>query len=296
MADAPQQWTIAQLLNWTKDYLGQRGIDQPRLCAELLLAHVLHCEKIQLYTRFQESPNPDQLAALRELLRKAGQRAPVAYLTGGKEFFSLSFEVTPAVLIPRPETELLVEEVISFCRPHDRQDWNILDVGTGSGCIAVALAKYIPTARFVASDISPEALQVAQRNVERHDLQERIRLVRADALKLPGEVLPNGGFDIIVSNPPYVADNQVHLLPAEVAQYEPRVALVGGPQGLAFYQLLAEQAPPLLWPGAGLFAEVGYGQHEQVQQIFAATRRFELVKLRRDLAGVERVMHFRLTG
>lgn len=296
MGGASDQWTIGRLLDWTRQHLAEKDVDQPRLCAELLLAHALGCKKIDLYTRFEHVPDEQQRAALRDLVRQAAKRVPIAYLTGKKEFFSLDFEVTPAVLIPRPETELLVEEVISYCRPGNRQSWNILELGTGSGCIAVAAARYVTNARLVASDISAEALAVAGRNVERHGVADRVKLIEADGLELPAEVIPDGGFDMIVSNPPYVSTEQVELLEPEVARYEPRVALVAGAEGLVFYRLLAGGGAKLLWPGGAVLVEVGCGQHEQVARIFAESERFELVKVRTDLAGIERLMHFRLTG
>lgn len=296
MGGTSDQWTIGRLLDWTRQHLAEKDVDQPRLCAELLLAHALGCKKIDLYTRFEHVPDQQQRAALRDLVRQAAKRVPIAYLTGKKEFFSLDFEVTPAVLIPRPETELLVEEVISYCRPGNRQSWNILELGTGSGCIAVAAARYVTNARLVASDISAEALAVAGRNVERHGVADRVKLIEADGLTLPAEVIPDGGFDMIVSNPPYVSTEQVELLEPEVARYEPRVALVAGAEGLVFYRLLAGGGAKLLWPGGAVFVEVGCGQHEQVARIFAESERFELVKVSTDLAGIERLMHFRLTG
>ena len=296
MGGASDQWTIGRLLDWTRQHLAEKDVDQPRLCAELLLAHALGCKKIDLYTRFEHVPDEQQRAALRDLVRQAAKRVPIAYLTGKKEFFSLDFEVTPAVLIPRPETELLVEEVISYCRPGNRQSWNILELGTGSGCIAVAAARYVTNARLVASDISAEALAVAGRNVERHGVADRVKLIEADGLKLPAEVIPDGGFDMIVCNPPYVSTEQVELLEPEVARYEPRVALVAGAEGLVFYRLLAGGGAKLLWPGGAVLVEVGCGQHEQVARIFSESERFELVKVSTDLAGIERLMHFRLTG
>jgi len=296
MADESQPWTIGRLLNWTRQHLTDKGVDQPRLCSELLLAHALGCEKIQLYTRFEQVPSKAQMDVLRDLVRQAAQRVPVAYLIGRKEFFSLEFKVTPAVLVPRPETELLVQEVIDHCRVGDRQRWNILELGTGSGCIAVSLAKYLEKAWVVASDISPDSLAVAHENAVRHGVEDRVRLVQADGLSLGEKVVPDGGFDLLVSNPPYIADDEIDQLPPEVARYEPREALVAGPQGLAFYRTLAEDGPGVLWPGAAVFVEVGYGQHEQVAELFTAKGRFELVAVRRDLAGIQRAMHFLLVG
>jgi len=286
-------WTVQRLLAWTRGYFERAGLDQPRLCAELLLAHALGCRKIDLYTRFDAVPTEQQRARFRELIRAAAKGTPIAYLIGRKEFYSLEFEVTPAVLIPRPETELLVERVISFCRRQDRPSWNILDVGTGSGCIAIAVAKYVQQARFVATDISAEALQVAGRNVARHGLADRIRLVCCDGLALPADAVPAGGFDVIVCNPPYIAEDRWAELPPAVRDYEPRQALAGGPDGLDFFRRLSEGAPALLQPGGTVFVEVGYDQHEHVTAIFSAGGRFRRRGAWQDAGGVYvRVLQF----
>jgi release factor glutamine methyltransferase len=296
MGDGSNEWTIGRLLNWTQQHLGEKGVEDPRLCAELLLAHALGCQKIELYTRFENVPGDEQRAKLRNLVRQAAKRVPIAYLTNSKEFFSLSFEVSPAVLIPRPETELLVEAVIDYCGPGDRQSWNVLEIGTGSGCIAVAITKYARDVRVVATDISADALAVAGRNVARHGVEERVQLVEAGGLALPPGSIPDGGFDIVVSNPPYVAAGQIDSLEPEVAEYEPRVALVAEGEGLAFYRLLAGGVAEVMWPGGAILVEIGQGQHEQVAEIFSEIGAFEFVKLSKDKAGIERVMQFRLSG
>ena len=198
-----EPWTIRRLLEWTQAWLGGKGVDQPRLSAELLLAHALDCQKIDLYLRFEEQPAVEQTAHFRELVKEAATLKPIAYLTGAKEFYSLEFEVTPDVLIPRPETEALVGRAIELAQGARQRPYRALEIGTGSGCIAVAVAHYAPTAEFVATDISAAALAVAARNVERHGLAGRIRLVQADGLDLPAELVPAGGFHLMVSNPPY---------------------------------------------------------------------------------------------
>ncbi|MGB9625272.1 MAG: N5-glutamine methyltransferase family protein, partial [Phycisphaerae bacterium] len=153
-----ETWTIGRLLQWTTGWLTRHEVDQPRLSAELLIAHAFGCRKIELYTRFDGVATPEQLAAMRELVRKAAEHEPIAYLIGQKEFFSLAFEVTPAVLIPRPETETLVQKTIDLCRSHPEAPGRILDLGTGSGCIAISVAKYVPGAVVTATDISSEAI------------------------------------------------------------------------------------------------------------------------------------------
>ena len=292
--DAP--WTVARLLQWTQQYLTQRGVEEARLAAEVLLAHALGCERIELYTRFDSVPGPDRRAAFRELVNGAADHTPVAYLVGRKEFLSLTFEVTPAVLIPRPETEALVVRVLKLCEERGLEQPQLLDVGTGSGCIAVTLLKHLPEARAVATDISSEALAVARRNAERHGVADRIDFARADRLDLPANLVPNGGFDALVSNPPYVAQDEMAVLPENVRAHEPGVALTEQGDGLSFYRAFAEAGPTILRAGGAVLVEIGYGKGERVSDIFGRSGRFAHVGTWRDPSDPhDRVMEFRLT-
>ena len=272
MANAGESgpWTVGRLLQWTAGWFAEREVEGGRLAAELLLAKAMGCRKLDLYTRYESEPSPEQRLAFRELVRQAGEHTPVAYLLGTREFFSLEFEVTPAVLVPRPETEVIVQRMVQLCREQPERTWKILDLGTGSGCIAVAIAKYAPNAQLTASDVSAEALQVAARNVERHALGERIRLVEADWLELPGDALPEGGFDAICSNPPYISEAVFAGLPPNVRDHEPRLALSPGGDGLGMYRRLALDAPRVVAPGGRILAEMGYDQRDAVLGIFAA--------------------------
>ena len=193
----------------------------------------------------------DQRTAFRELVRKAGEHTPIAYLLGSREFFSLEFQVTPAVLVPRPETEALAQRMIDLCRASAERQWHILDLGTGSGCVAVTIAKYAANAILVASDISEEALAVARANIERHGLGGRIRAVLADGFALPADCIPKGGFDAVVSNPPYISEAVYKGLPPNVRDHEPRVALV--PPGSTGCRCTAASRRRLrqCWPPAG---------------------------------------------
>jgi release factor glutamine methyltransferase len=289
-------WTVGRLLDWTSKWFQQKQVEGGRLAAELLLARAMGCRKIELYTRFDAEPTDEQRACFRELVRQAGEHTPIAYLLGKREFFSLEFQVTPAVLIPRPETEALAQRMIELCRQSPERQWKILDVGTGSGCVAVAIAKYAANAMLVASDVSVEALAVAQGNVERHGLADRIRAVAADGLKLPTDTVPDGGFDAIVSNPPYIAEQVYKTLPPNVRDHEPRVALVPeGGDGLAMYRLFASQARSVLAPGGRLLAETGHDQHAAVLEIFNATGGWIYVGSHRDRSDpYERVVEFQL--
>jgi release factor glutamine methyltransferase len=288
-------WTISRLLRWTTDYLGGAGVDEPRLSAELLLAHALGWAKIELYTRFDHQPSSDERASLRELVRRAARHEPIAYLVGHKEFYSLDLEVTPDVLIPRPETETLVEQAIACCRAAEGPEVTLLDMGTGSGCIAITVLSQVPEARAVGSDISAAALEVAGRNARRHNVADRLRLVEADRLNLPADCVPEGGFDLIVSNPPYIADGDLAALPANVREYEPQITLSAGEDGLAFYRALQADGPGLVAPGGTLLVEIGAGSRDAVAKVMQQDGLFEHVGTYRDPGGAhDRVMQFRV--
>lgn len=266
-------WTVGRLLEWTTKWFNDRQIEGGRLAAELLLARAMGCKKIELYTRYEAEPAEAQRTAFRELVRQAGQHTPIAYLLGTREFYSLEFTVTPAVLIPRPETEAIVERVIALCRSESQRTWRLLDIGTGSGCIAVALAKFVKNASITASDISEEALAVAAGNIERHGVAERVQSVQADLAALPGDAVPEGGFDLIVSNPPYISADVFRNLPPNVRDHEPKVALVGpepNEDGLMFYRRLASEVPTILASGGRLLVEVAHDQPQPVRDIFTS--------------------------
>lgn len=219
------------------------------------------------------------------LIKRRAAREPLAYLLGYKEFYSLEFEVGPEVLIPRPETEILVEAALEILSKN--RDARVLDIGTGSGAIAIAIASNSPTARLVATDVSSQALEMARRNVRRFGLGERIEVRQADCFTT--EDGPLGRFDLIVSNPPYVPDEDICRLQPEVSRYEPRMALAGGPDGLDFYRALARQSRNHLNSGGKVMVEVGSGQADEVAAIFRAEGFCESM-VRRDLAGIPRVL------
>ncbi|QOJ13816.1 MAG: peptide chain release factor N(5)-glutamine methyltransferase [Planctomycetia bacterium] len=266
-------WTVERLLGWTREHLTRRGIESPRLCAEILLADALRCERIQLYARHDSTPEPDALSRFREVVRRAGEGAPIAYLTGRKEFYSLAFEVNSDVLIPRPETELLVERVIHRARRGEGPIRDIVDVGTGSGCIAIALAKHLPEARLFASDVSGGALAVARRNADKHGVAERVRYREGALLNpwTPGRGSADGDaalppvFDVIVSNPPYVATAARDLVARNVLDFEPHLALFAGADGLDVIRALIPAAVQRLRPGGRLLLEIGFDQAAAVR-------------------------------
>ena len=233
-------WTVGRLLTWTTDWLAARGSDSPRLDAEVLLSFVRGCPRIALYTAFDVPVGEEERSRFRGLVKRRGEGEPVAYLVGNREFFSLSFAVTPAVLVPRPETEGLVVRLLDLCRPAavDGGRVRIVDVGTGSGAIAVTLAKHLPHADVVATDISAAALAVARDNAARHGVSGRIEFLECDLLDDPRAA---GPWHAIVSNPPYVRDDEFDALPRDVRLHEPRGALVSGPTGVEVIGRLAAE-------------------------------------------------------
>lgn len=301
MADTSEQqagqqdvWTVGRLLEWTTQWFDQKQVEGGRLAAELLLAKALACRKIDLYTRWQVEPDEAQRSLFRELVRSAAKHVPIAYLLGVREFFSLEFEVTPAVLIPRPETETLVQRMVDLCRTSAERTWEILDVGTGTGCVAVAIAKYAANARLVAGDVSSEAVEVARRNVARHGLDGRIQVLQADCVALPADAIPAEGFDAIVSNPPYISEADWQTLPPHIRDHEPRIALTQeGSDGLVLYRRLAAEAPSILKSDGYLLAEIGHKQLADVRSVFDTAGGWRFVGSHRDGCDPhERVVEF----
>jgi release factor glutamine methyltransferase len=252
----------------------------PRRDAELILAHVLGCDATALLTHPERMLSAKEAEQFETLLKRRLASEPVQYLTGTQEFFGLLFEVSPDVLIPRPETEHLVEAVLDrFERDaHPR----IVDVGTGSGAIAVAIARALPRSQVTAVDLYPSALEIARRNAERHGVIDRVTLLQSDLLAAAGSTV----FDVVVSNPPYIANGEV--LEAQVANYEPRSALYAGPTGLEIYERLIPQARKVLKPAGWLMMEIGYGQEAALRALLQAWREIRFVS---DLQGIPRVVH-----
>lgn len=281
-------WTVGRLLTWTTEWLGTKGSDSPRLDAEVLLAHVRGCQRIMLYTAFDTPVAEAERARFRGLVKRRGEGEPVAYLVGSREFFSLPFAVTSAVLVPRPETEGLVVRTIDLCKPLAAP--RILDVGTGSGAIAVTLAKHLPAARLAATDISPAALAVARDNAARHGVAERIEFVECDLLADPRAA---GPWDVIVSNPPYVRDDEFESLPRDVRLHEPKAALVAGPTGVEIVARLAAAAVERLAPGGWLVVEIGPHVAAAAEAALAAVPGLSPGPTLPDMAGLPRIVQAR---
>jgi len=284
MASPQRQWTVLALLNWTRQFFEKKMIDPARLEAEVLLAHVLGCERIHLYTGFDRVVPAPKLAEFKRLIIERSQHRPTQYILGRAEFMSMEFIVNEAVLIPRPETEHLVEALIS--RARELADAKILDLGTGSGCIPVSAARHLPEAEFWAVDVSDEALAVARRNADRHEVAERIHFLRGDLFE------PVGGlsFDFIASNPPYVSESEWDELAPEVRDHEPRTALAGGPDGLDAYREIIPRAKEFLLPGGRLLLELPAGKAQAVREIAAQSSGLHEEETIRDYQDIERVL------
>lgn len=281
-------WTIGRLLQWTTKHLRGHGVENPRLDAEVLLAHARRCERIDLYADFGEVADDDVRARFRDLVRRRTVGTPVAYLVGHREFYSLSFQVTKDVLIPRPETELLVVTVLDLARQRPpEQRLRILDVGTGSGNVAVAVAKHVVRASVTAVDVSPTALEIARQNAEQHGVVDRISFVQSDLMaEMPG----GASWDVIVSNPPYVSDAEYGALSREIKDHEPRAALVAGPRGTEVIERLIGQSAQRLESGGWLLFEISPMIADSCRKLLTGARQWTEVEVIRDVSGTDRVV------
>ncbi len=280
-------WTVVELIRWTTGYLEEKGFEDARLQVERLLAHVLNCDRVGLYLQFDRPLTPEELGSFKVLLKRRLAREPLQYVLGECDFHGIHLKVDHRALIPRPETEQLVDRCLDLFA--GRRPARVLDVGTGSGNIVLALAEAWPEAEFVAVDLSREALALAVENAQALDLANRIRFLEADVFS--GEFVERvgRGFDLVVSNPPYVRPEEWSALQPEISRYEPRLALVAGPDGLHFYRRLAAIARGLLKKGGWLAVEIGDDQATNVRAIFEASGLQELATYQ-DLAGKDRVV------
>lgn len=290
-------WTIQKIIDWSIGFLREKGSPSARLDSELLLSHALGCTRIQLYTGFDKPLTVEEREPFKKLLLRRAHGEPVAYITGLKEFMGLSLQVTSDVLIPRPDTEVLVEKALLFCKSYQRvptvgdtaqQTLAILDIGTGSGCIALALAKQLPMAQIIGWDISSAALVIAERNRMNLGLQ-KVHFECHDALLAESWLnLTPETFDLIVSNPPYIARHEEADLPHSVIHYEPRSALIAD-DGLTFYRVFALHAARALKRGGTLMVEIGSTQGESVLTILREAGWCN-IEITRDYSRLERVM------
>jgi release factor glutamine methyltransferase len=273
-------WTTLKVLDWTKEYLVSRGVENARLEAEWLLCAATGLDRVGLYLNFERPLNDDELAAYRVMVARRGRREPLQHILGTQEFCGLEFEVSPDVLIPRHDTETLVNEALA--RMPAAQ--SVLDIGTGSGCIAVALACRLPSASVTAVDISAAALVVARRNAVRNGVA--IEFLLGSLL----EPVAGRHFDLIISNPPYIPSSDIETLESEVRDFDPRGALDGGADGLDVYRAMIPGAAALLNSGGWLLLEVGIGQAADVAQLFRTAGIYGEPIITRDGVGIERVV------
>ncbi len=309
---AMETWTIQKLLSWVTQYLADKGIESPRLSAELLLSEILGLKRIELYTQHDKPVAKNELDKLHGLVKRAGQNEPVAYLVGKTEFYSMELLVTPNCLIPRPETELLVQRAVEFLRTHSNDgrgtieegyDMNhplsivhnpsvtmVCDLCTGCGCIAAAIAKNFTNARIIATDICDSALAVAASNVEKHQLRDRITLLSGDLFEPIIPQLDKGKFDLIVCNPPYVTADEYEKLDKNVKDYEPRLALFAGVDGLDIYRRIVERVDEFLKPDSALMMEIGYAQGQAVKELLEQTGVFADIKIEKDFSNNDRIV------
>jgi release factor glutamine methyltransferase len=282
-------WTLGRLLQWTADYLKQRGSESPRLDAEVLLAHTRGCQRIDLYARFDELADEHLREVFRELVKRRAAGTPVAYLVGQKEFYSKTFEVSPAVLIPRPETEFVLIALLDRCKADGRCDapLRLADVGTGSGILGICAALQLPRAAVTAIDSSDEALEVAVRNAQRHGVAQRVHFVHSDLFASLDQA---ERFDFIISNPPYVALADRDQMARDVVDYEPHPALFAGEQGLDVLARLIPAAAERLEPGGWLLCEFDPRQRGDVEQMVQKSKAFDTLEFIEDLTRRPRVL------
>lgn len=294
MSSGTQPTALVDYLRLATEYLQKCGSGSPRLDAELLLAHVLGVDRVALYVNHDRPLVPDEVGAFRELLRQRGRGTPMAYILGERPFLSTSLVVSPAVLIPRPETELLVEAALAWLAEQPGASLLVADVGTGSGAIAIGIALAEPRAHVMALDVSADAARVARANVDRHDVNDRVEVVAGDLLAPllvpPRSARFRGRLDAVVSNPPYIATAELDTLPRDVREHEPRIALDGGPDGLAAYRRLIPMAGQALRPGGLLALEIGADQGEAVAALLAADDGWRDVRVEKDYAGHDRIV------
>ena len=283
-----EPWTVRRVLEWTTNHLKKHGSDTPRLDAEILLAHARGCQRIHLYTQFDEPLSDAVRAQMRELVQRRSKAEPVAYLVGQREFFSLSFRVTRDVLIPRPDTETLVMEVLDGIKGQSGP--KILDLCTGSGCVAIAIAKNNKVAQMTATDISSAAIAIARENAERHHVADRVEIVESD---LFAAISSDSKFDVIAGNPPYIPSAEIDQLDAEVAKHEPRLALDGGADGLAVLRRIINEAPKFAVPNGLLLLEFTPEQAQVLEALLASHGGYEEISIRKDLAHRPRVLKAR---
>lgn len=287
--ETEKQWTILSLIQWSEGYLAEKGVESPRLNAELLLAAALGYDRIDLYTRFDKPLTRDELDRYKSLFIRRANREPLQYILGYVDFYGRRFTVRRGVLIPRPETEHVIEATIELIRETEKKTLRILDIGTGSGCIAITLAAEIENAHITAIDISHDALEVARENAVKYGMNGRISLQEADILQANAAIPGAGSYDMVVANPPYIPIHEWDELAEEVKMHEPRYALTDDADGLTYIKRIAEIAPGLLKKDGWLICEIGHEQFDSVQMLFSSHGARD-IRHWNDLSGIKRII------
>ncbi|SFT85287.1 release factor glutamine methyltransferase [Selenomonas sp. GACV-9] len=286
MADSNQIWTIGRILKWTEQYFEQKGVESPRLDAEVLLSHLLDKQRIYLYVHFDEPLQAEELAAYREMVKQRVNHVPVAYILGKKEFMGLTFKVTPDTLVPRPDTEILVQAAVERLKGMEKDSLRFADIGTGTGAICLSVLNFTPGSTADTVDISSAARAVAEENADSLGLTDRIAFHTGDLLA----PIKENKYAAILSNPPYIPEADIPGLAPEVRCKEPMTALAGGKDGLDFYRRLCDEAPALLEEGGFMAFEVGIHQAQDVAALAVANPLIARTEIIKDYAGIDRVV------
>lgn len=295
------EWTIAGILSWTQGHFEKWRPETPRLDAELLLAFVLGCSRLDLYLKADQPLNQKERKAYRELVQQRADGCPIAYLIGEKEFWSLTLEVNKNTLIPRPDTETLVENTVvqiqNWQIKHPESQCLIAELGTGTAAIPLAICAEVKNLHIIAVDCSKDVLEVAERNMERHKslLSPRNNLIELVESNLFSKINPTEKLDFIISNPPYIPSKNISSLQVDITQYEPLIALDGGPDGLSFYRYLLETAPSLLTPEGEMFLEIGFDQQANLNLLLKEFPDWKTSVFQPDLQGNDRVWELGLS-
>lgn len=277
--------TVLEAIRLSTEYLDKKKIDSPRINAELLLAHIIGCKRLDLYLAFDRPLTEPELNIYRGLIKRRASYEPLQYIIGTVEFYGLVFKVTPSVLIPRPETELLVENIIKELS--DKEQLNILEIGCGSGNIAISLAYHLKQAQIITTDISDAALNLAKENSQKLGVADRISFIRHNILT--DDLLKFSMFDLVVSNPPYVSLQSYSSLQKEIMDFEPRLAVTDESDGLTFYRIISEKVSGNIKKGGKLFFEISHGQCDDVKSIMTKNN-FSKIEVIKDYQNIERIV------
>ncbi len=283
-------WRIIDIINWGNNYLKSKGIDEARLTIELMLCHVLKCKRVDLYIDFERPLTKVELEELRNLLKRRLKKEPLQYIIGKTEFMGLEFKITPDVLIPRPETEILVEKTIETIKKElcEKNKVKILDIGTGSGNIAISIAKFLgEKVHIVGIDLSSEAIKIAQENANLNKV-ENVDFICFDFFDPDFVSKFKNQFDLLVSNPPYISADEVNTLQDEIKNFEPRIAITDEADGLSFFRRIAELGKEIINESGFIFVEMSYNQSEKVKEIFKKAE-YDKIEIFKDYLGIERV-------